>query len=86
MKTIFTILATVLLTTLSFNTYAQKNKTENDYNLKKAYEVLNEERDEAKALDLVNSQLRETPDNVDALVLQARLLHRILERHFRRYG
>lgn len=60
--------AVALLTVLSGNVYARKNKTENDYNLKKAYEVLNEEKDEAKALDLVNSQLRETPDNVEALL------------------
>ena len=76
MKHITTILAALLLTLLSINVYAQKNKTENDYNLKKAYEVLNEEKDEAKALDLVTKQLRETPDNVDALILRARLLRR----------
>jgi len=76
MKKITVILSAILLTVLSGNVYAQKNKTENDYNLKKAYEVLQEERDEAKALDLVNKQLRETPDNVDALVLRVRLLRR----------
>lgn len=76
MKRLFSIFAAILLTALSVNVYAQKNKTENDYNLKKAYEVLNEEKDEAKALDLVNKQLRETPDNVDALVLRVRLLRR----------
>ena len=76
MKHILTLLSAVLLTVLSGNVYAQKNKTENDYNLKKAYEVLNEEKDEAKALDLVTKQLRETPDNVDALILRTRLLRR----------
>ena len=76
MKRILTLLSAVLLTVLSGNVYAQKNKTENDYNLKKAYEVLNDEKDEAKALDLVNSQLRETPDNVEALLLRVRLLRR----------
>lgn len=76
MKRIITILATILLTILSGNVYAQKNKPENDYNLKKAYEVLNEEKDEAKALDLVTKQLRETPDNADALILRTRLLRR----------
>ena len=74
MKHITTILAAMLLTILSIPSYAQKTKTNNDYNLKKAYEVLNEEKDEAKALDLVNKQLRETPDNVNALLLRARLL------------
>lgn len=76
MNRIITLLAAIVLTTLSVNVYAQKNKPENDYNLKKAYEVLNEEKDEAKALDLVNKQLRETPDNVDALILRTRLLRR----------
>ena len=74
MKNIVTLLAITLMTILSSNVYAQKNNTANDYNLKKAYEVLNEEKDDAKALDLVNKQLRETPDNVDALVLRVRLL------------
>ena len=76
MKKIVTLLAITLMTILSGNVYAQKNNTANDYNLKKAYEVLNEEKDEAKALDLVNKQLRETPDNVDALILRTRLLRR----------
>ena len=77
MKRILTLLsAVVLLTLLGGNAYAQKTKTENDYNLKKAYEVLNEDKDESKALDLVTKQLRETPDKVDALVLRVRLLRR----------
>ena len=69
MKRIFTLLAAIMLTTLSVNVYAQKNKTENEYNLKKAYEVLSEENDEAKALDLVNKQLRETPDKVESIYI-----------------
>lgn len=73
MKHILNLLAALMLATLSVNVYAQKNKTENDYNLKKAYEVLNEEKDEAKALELVNKQLKETPDHVDALMLRMRL-------------
>lgn len=76
MKRIITILAAIVLTTLSANIYAQKNKTENDYNLKKAYEILSDEKDEAKALDLVNKQLQETPDNVDALILRVKLYRR----------
>ena len=76
MKRLLTILAAILLTVLCGNVYAQKNKNDNDYNLKKAYEVLQEEKDEAKALDLVNKQLRETPDNVEALLLRVRLLRR----------
>lgn len=76
MKRIFTLLSIIILSFVGCNVYAQKNNTENDYNLKKAYEVLNEENDEAKALDIVNKQLRETPDNVYALVLRARILRR----------
>ena len=82
MKHILNLLAALLLAALSVNMYAQKNKTENDYNLKKAYEVLNEEKDEAKALDLVNKQLKETPDNVDALMLRMRLYRRKAEYGF----
>ena len=76
MKKIFTILSAVMLTLFCGQAFAQKNKSENDYNLQKAYEVLNEENDEAKGLDLVNKQLRETPDNTEALLLRARLLRR----------
>ena len=76
MKKIVTLLSVTLLTVLSVNAYAQKNKTDNDYNLKKAYEVLQEENDEAKGLELVNKQLRETPDNVEAPLLRVRLLRR----------
>ncbi len=75
MKRIITIISALMLICFCGNVYAQKNST-NDYNLKKAYEVLNEEKDEAKALDLVTKQIRETPDNVDALILRARLLRR----------
>lgn len=75
MKRVITLLSALLLTLMSGDMYAQKNKTD-DYNLKKAYEVLNEEKDEAKALELLNSQLRETPDNVEALLLRVRLLRR----------
>ena len=76
MKKIFAFLFALMLTLFCGQAYAQKNKSENDYNLQKAYEVLNEENDEAKGLDLVNKQLLETPDNTEALLLRARLLRR----------
>ena len=76
MKHLLTLLATLLLATLSVNTFAQKNKTENDYNLKKPYEVLNEENDNDKALELVNKQLQETPENVEALMLRMKIFRR----------
>ena len=73
MKRIFTIL-TALMLTLSFGpANAQNSKKDNDYNLQRAWEALREEKDEAKALDLVNRQLGETPDNVQALILRVRL-------------
>lgn len=76
MKKIFAFLFALMLTLFCGQAYAQKNKSENDYNLQKAYEVLNEENDESKGLDLVNKQLLETPDNTEALLLRARLLRR----------
>lgn len=77
MKRIIMIVLSALMLTLSCGQVsAQKSKNASDFNLRKAYEVLNEEKDEAKALDLVNKQLRETPDNVDALILRLRLLRR----------
>ena len=54
MKRIFTIL-TALMLTLSFGpANAQNSKKDNDYNLQRAWEALREEKDDAKALDLVN--------------------------------
>lgn len=76
MKQLITIMIAALLAAVNTDLYAQKTKPENDYNLQKAYEVLREENDEAKGLELVNKQLKETPDNVDALLLRARLLRR----------
>ena len=76
MKHILILLAALLLTIPGGNVYAQKNKSDNDYNLRKAYEILEEENDEAKALDLVTKQLVETPDNVQALLLRIQLLRR----------
>ncbi len=58
MKSILTLMVALLLATMSGIIYAQKNKTDNDFNRKKAYEFLNEEKDDVKALDLVNKQLR----------------------------
>ncbi|MGM9735605.1 MAG: TIGR02281 family clan AA aspartic protease [Candidatus Cryptobacteroides sp.] len=75
MKPFVTIITAIMLGLLCGDAFAQKN-TINNYNLQKAYEVLSEEQDEGKAFDLVNKQLSETPDNVDALILHARLLRR----------
>ena len=75
MKKIIAILSALILTLLCGQANAQKTKTDagNDYNLQRAWEALREEKDDAKALDLVNRQLQETPDNVKALLLRVRL-------------
>lgn len=49
-------------------------KKTDDYNLKKAYEVLQKDRDEEQALKLLANQLKETPDNVEALLLRTKVL------------
>lgn len=46
------------------------------YKLDNTYEVLREERDEEKALDLVSEFLKENPKNADGLLLRARLYRR----------
>ena len=73
MKRIITLLSAILLTFSGASLYAQKTNTDNDYNLRKAYEVLRENNDYDKALELVNLQLKDTPDNVDALYLRIRI-------------
>lgn len=78
---ILLILSALVLTLSCGQAYAQKNKTANDYNLQKAWDVLREDNDEAKAMDLVNQQLRDAPDNVQALLLRVRL-----NRKNREYG
>ena len=66
-------MSALLLTLASGTLYAQKTTTESDYNRRKAYEVLRENNDFDKALELVNLQLKDTPDNVDALYLRIRI-------------
>ena len=73
MKKLFTILLVYLLTMICGETKAQNIKNDNDYNLQRAWEALQEEKDETKAMDLVNRQLKDTPDNVQALLLRVRL-------------
>ena len=75
MKNYITILIALMLALVCGQANAQKTKIDvgNDYNLQRAWEALREEKDDAKALDLVNRQLKETPDNVQALLLRTRL-------------
>lgn len=74
MKRFVFILSVLVLTLMGSDVLAQKKDSAGDYNLQKAYEVLREEKDEAKALDLVDKQLKETPDYVEALLLRLRIL------------
>ena len=56
--------------------FGQKSKdgAEDDYNLKKAWEVLQKDsNDTDTALALLKEQLKTTPDNVEALYLRARV-------------
>jgi clan AA aspartic protease (TIGR02281 family) len=74
MKRIITILLALVLTLTCGQAFAQdKKESNNDYNLQRAWEALEEEKDDDKASYLVEKQLRETPDNVQALLLRARL-------------
>ena len=68
------VIAMVMVSLLfGFTACAQHSST---YKLDKAYEVLREERDEDKALDLVSEFLKENPKNADGLLLRARLYRR----------
>ena len=81
MKKIILIMmaAAVMLVATPEKSYGQKKDSSDDYNLKKAYEVLQESQDEEKALQLLREQLQETPDNVPALMLRARVLRNRLD-------
>ena len=73
MKRFLTLFSVILLILSSSSLCAQKKTTDNDYNLRKAYEAFNEEKDVDKALELISKQLKDTPDNVDALCLRIRI-------------
>ena len=66
---------TAILICLSFIPACATGKTD-DYNLRKAYEVLKKNNDTNEAISLLDKQLEETPDNVEALFLRAKLLRR----------
>ena len=55
-------------------TWAQKNNAKDDYKIRKAIEVLEEEQDETKALKLLDEQLKDFPEDAEALFLKARIL------------
>lgn len=72
MKKVFTLFAALIIAAVGNTAFAQKNSTD-DYNLRKAYEVLQENNDREEALKLLGKQLELTPDNVEALFLRMRI-------------
>ena len=52
---------------------AQTKKDNKPYNLQKAWEVLQEDQDEAQAIKLLTEQLRSTPDDVECWMLLCRI-------------
>ena len=54
-------------------TFAQNTNT-SDYNMRKAYEML-EKNDDREAMKYINQQIKEYPNSADAYVLRARVYH-----------
>ena len=81
-KILMLVLAAAVALGMSTDGFGQKSKggAEDDYNLKKAWEVLqNDSNDTDTALELLEKQLKTTPDNVEALYLRARIYKNIEE-------
>ena len=77
-KKVFAVMmaVAVAVTVLPAEALAQKKggSEADDYNLQKAYEVLNDDKNDTDtALELLNKQLQITPDNVEALVLRGKI-------------
>lgn len=72
MKNSILLLAITILLSIATTAQAQTNK-ESDYNLRKAYELL-ENKEEAEALKYINKQIEEYPKSVNAYGMRARLL------------
>ena len=70
-RLLFFLSALVLSATLSLNAAAQTGK--DDYNLKKALEIIKNDGDLDEALDLLDKQLELTPRNPRALVTRVRV-------------
>lgn len=72
MRRIIIILAAFFLSATTGEIIAQSGKN-SDYYLQKAYEAIRDEEDYDKALEYVNEQLSDTPDDVSALLLRVRI-------------
>lgn len=73
MKKLYFILAATLLLFESCSVSAQRSNTTNDYYLRKAYDAIGEDDDVNKAMDFVTKQIKETPDNAEALLLRMKI-------------
>lgn len=69
-KRIVALLAACVMT---LPVLAQAKDDSKPYNLQKAYEVLKENHDEEQALELLEEQLKSTPDNVECWMLMCRI-------------
>lgn len=81
MKNIFKALAAAILAlsamacSCTTDASAKSKEDGKPYNLQKAWEVLTEDHDEAKAIKLLNEQLESTPEDVECLMLLCRIHH-----------
>lgn len=66
----------VILLCLSLGVGMDAGAQTRSYNIKKAYEILNESGDEDKALEYVDKELKENPYSSDAILLKNKLLVR----------
>ena len=71
-NTLLLIVISFLLAVMPSIANAQKNK-ESDYNLRKAYELL-EKNDQSEAMKYLNQQIEEYPKSVEAYAMRARVL------------
>lgn len=67
--TAFIVVFCALSCSCSGTASAQTKKDNKPYNLQKAWDVLQEDQDEAQAIKLLNEQLRSRPDNVECWML-----------------
>ena len=75
MKRITKSIAIVLLALCAFTgeSSAQSKNDNRPYNLQKAYDILQESRDEDQALKLLGEQLESTPKNTECWMLMCRI-------------
>lgn len=65
--------AVLMLSSSPCHAQSKKDADKDTYNLQRAYEVLQQDNDEEKALELLREQIKATPDNIEALLLRSRI-------------